>query len=159
MALASSLAARLQDRLCDRPARRWLTKPIWRTRRCAQSLDINLTGTFAVARGTGSIIRLNAIAGARGDAAGSGHHKRDKVRAACIRELSQRRYASSDEIASAAVFLLDNKKSPGHISSMCGWGFVAAGFLPEGRSLRTGPFSSSARRKGFESKYLKSLYI
>jgi len=49
---------------------------------------------------------------------------RDKVRAACIRELPQRRYASPDEIASAAVFLLDNKKSPGTYppcvdSSMC----------------------------------------
>ena len=56
----------------------------------------------------------------------------DAIRAAWIRELPQRRYASPDEIAGAAVFLLDDSKASfvtGHVLNVDG-GFAAAGYLP-----------------------------
>ena len=54
-------------------------------------------------------------------------------RAAWLGEVPQRRYASPDEIAGAALFLLDDKKASfvtGHILNVDG-GFAAAGYLPD----------------------------
>ena len=54
-------------------------------------------------------------------------------RAAWLREVPQRRYASPEEISGAAVFLLDESKSSfvtGHILNVDG-GFAAAGYAPD----------------------------
>jgi NAD(P)-dependent dehydrogenase (short-subunit alcohol dehydrogenase family) len=54
-------------------------------------------------------------------------------RAAWIREVPQHRYALPNEIAGAALFLLDDKKASfvtGHILNVDG-AFAAAGYLPE----------------------------
>jgi NAD(P)-dependent dehydrogenase (short-subunit alcohol dehydrogenase family) len=54
-------------------------------------------------------------------------------RADWLREVPQRRYASPDEIAGAAVFLMDDSKASfvtGHILNVDG-GFAAAGYLPD----------------------------
>jgi NAD(P)-dependent dehydrogenase (short-subunit alcohol dehydrogenase family) len=54
-------------------------------------------------------------------------------RAAWLREVPQRRYASPDEIAGAALFLLDDSKASfvtGHVLNVDG-GFAAAGYLPD----------------------------
>jgi NAD(P)-dependent dehydrogenase (short-subunit alcohol dehydrogenase family) len=145
-------------------------------------LDINLTGTFMVAREAGKLMRANrggaivniaSVSGQRGNLGRSaygaskggvitltqvmacelaGENIRvnaiapgpvetplvqamhdDAVRAAWIREVPQRRYAAPEEIAGAAVFLLDNDRASyvtGHILNVDG-GFAAAGFLPD----------------------------
>jgi NAD(P)-dependent dehydrogenase (short-subunit alcohol dehydrogenase family) len=54
-------------------------------------------------------------------------------RAEWLRQIPQRRNASPDEIAGAAVSLLDDKKASfvtGHIPNVDG-GFGAAGYLPQ----------------------------
>lgn len=56
----------------------------------------------------------------------------DTVRAGWLRSVPQRRYASPQEIAGAAVFLLDEAKASfvtGHVLNVDG-GFAAAGLLP-----------------------------
>nr|WP_197685060.1 SDR family oxidoreductase [Bradyrhizobium canariense] len=56
----------------------------------------------------------------------------DQMRSEWISEVPQRRYASPDEIAGAALFLLDDTKASfvtGHILNVDG-GFAAAGYLP-----------------------------
>jgi NAD(P)-dependent dehydrogenase (short-subunit alcohol dehydrogenase family) len=56
----------------------------------------------------------------------------DADRAAWLKTVPQRRYAAPEEIAGAAVFLLDESKSSfvtGHILNVDG-GFAAAGILP-----------------------------
>jgi NAD(P)-dependent dehydrogenase (short-subunit alcohol dehydrogenase family) len=145
-------------------------------------LDINLTGTFTVAReagklmrahGGGAIVNIASVSGQRGNLGRSAYgaskggvitltqvmacelapeHIRvnaiapgpvetplvhamqsEANRAAWLREVPQRRYASPDEIGGAAVFLLDDKKASfvtGHILNVDG-GFAAAGYLPE----------------------------
>ena len=145
-------------------------------------LDINLTGTFIVAReagklmrthGGGAIVNIASISGQRGNLGRSAYGaskggvitltqvmacelapenirvnaiapgpvetplvqamQSEVDRAAWLREVPQRRYASPDEIAGAALFLLDDKKASfvtGHILNVDG-GFAAAGYLPE----------------------------
>jgi NAD(P)-dependent dehydrogenase (short-subunit alcohol dehydrogenase family) len=145
-------------------------------------LDINLTGTFMVAREAGKLMRANrggaivniaSVSGQRGNLGRSAYGASkggvitltqvmacelarenirvnaiapgpvetplvqamhdDAVRAAWIREVPQRRYAAPEEIAGAAVFLLDNDRASyvtGHILNVDG-GFAAAGFLPD----------------------------
>jgi NAD(P)-dependent dehydrogenase (short-subunit alcohol dehydrogenase family) len=147
-------------------------------------LDINLTGTFTVAReagrlmrahGGGAIVNIASVSGQRGNLGRSAYGASkggvitltqvmacelapenirvnaiapgpvetplvqamhdDAIRAAWIREVPQRRYASPDEIAGAAVFLLDDSKASfvtGHILNVDG-GFAAAGYLPDPR--------------------------
>jgi NAD(P)-dependent dehydrogenase (short-subunit alcohol dehydrogenase family) len=54
------------------------------------------------------------------------------MRSEWLSEVPQRRYASPDEIAGAALFLMDDKKASfvtGHILNVDG-GFGAAGYLP-----------------------------
>ena len=56
----------------------------------------------------------------------------DAVRAGWLQTVPQRRYAAPEEVAGAAVFLLDDSKSSfvtGHILNVDG-GFAAAGLLP-----------------------------
>ena len=145
-------------------------------------LDINLTGTFIVAReagkllrthGGGAIVNIASISGQRGNLGRSAYGaskggvitltqvmacelapenirvnaiapgpvetplvqamQSEVDRAAWLREVPQRRYASPDEIAGAALFLLDDKKASfvtGHILNVDG-GFAAAGYLPD----------------------------
>jgi NAD(P)-dependent dehydrogenase (short-subunit alcohol dehydrogenase family) len=144
-------------------------------------LDINLVGTFTVARevgrlmkahGGGSIVNIASVSGQRGNVGRSAYGAskggvitltqvmacelapdnirvnaiapgpietplvkemhNDVVRAGWLRHVPQRRYASPDEIAGAASFLLDEAKSSfvtGHILNVDG-GFAAAGLLP-----------------------------
>jgi len=76
-------------------------------------------------------IRLNAIAPGPVDTPLVQAMHDDAIRAVWIREVPQRRYASPDEIAGAAVFLLDDSKASfvtGHILNVDG-GFAAAGYL------------------------------
>jgi NAD(P)-dependent dehydrogenase (short-subunit alcohol dehydrogenase family) len=146
-----------------------------------QILDINLTGSFTVAReagklmrshGGGAIVNIASVSGQRGNigrvayGASKGgvitltqvmacelapekirvnaiapgpietplvKEMHDAtVRANWLRSVPQRRYASPDEIAGAAVFLLDETKSSfvtGHVLNVDG-GFAAAGLLP-----------------------------
>jgi NAD(P)-dependent dehydrogenase (short-subunit alcohol dehydrogenase family) len=145
-------------------------------------LDINLTGTFIVAReagklmrghGGGGIVNIASISGQRGNLGRSayGASKGGVItltqvmacelaplnirvnaiapgpvetplvqamqsaadRAAWLRQVPQRRYASPDEIAGAALFLLDERKASfvtGHVLNVDG-GFAAAGYAPE----------------------------
>jgi NAD(P)-dependent dehydrogenase (short-subunit alcohol dehydrogenase family) len=145
-------------------------------------LDINLVGTFIVAReagklmrshGGGAIVNIASISGQRGNLGRSAYGaskggvitltqvmacelapenirvnaiapgpvetplvqamQTEANRAAWLREVPQRRYASPDEIAGAALFLLDDSKSSfvtGHVLNVDG-GFAAAGYLPE----------------------------
>ena len=145
-------------------------------------LDINLVGSFAVAReagllmrahGGGAIVNIASVSGLRGNVgrAAYGASKggvvtltqvmacelaplnirvnaiapgpfetpmvqsmhTDATRAAWLQTVPQRRYAEPEEIAGAAVFLLDNAKSgfvTGHILNVDG-GFAAHGLLPE----------------------------
>jgi len=145
-------------------------------------LDINLTGTFTVAReacklmrahGGGAVVNIASISGQRGNLGRSAYGASKggvitltqvmacelapenirvnaiapgpvetplvqalqdaSMRAEWLREVPQRRYASPDEIAGAAVFLLDDKKASfvtGHILNVDG-GFGAAGYLPQ----------------------------
>ena len=144
-------------------------------------LDINLTGTFTVAReagklmrshGGGAIVNIASISGQRGNLGRSAYGASkggvitltqvmacelapqnirvnaiapgpietplvkamhdDVVRAGWLKAVPQRRYATPDEIAGAAIFLLDDSKSSfvtGHILNVDG-GFAAAGLLP-----------------------------
>jgi NAD(P)-dependent dehydrogenase (short-subunit alcohol dehydrogenase family) len=144
-------------------------------------LDINLIGTFTVAReagrlmrthGGGAIVNIASISGQRGNLGRSAYGaskggvitltqvmacelapenirvnaiapgpvetplvramQSEANRAAWLREVPQRRYASPDEVASAAVFLLDGSKASfitGHVLNVDG-GFAAAGYLP-----------------------------
>lgn len=146
-----------------------------------QILDINLTGSFTVAReagklmlahGGGAIVNIASVSGQRGNIgrAAYGASKGgvitltqvmacelapqrirvnaiapgpietplvkamhdETVRANWLRSVPQRRYASPEEIAGAAVFLLDETKSSfvtGHVLNVDG-GFAAAGLLP-----------------------------
>jgi NAD(P)-dependent dehydrogenase (short-subunit alcohol dehydrogenase family) len=145
-------------------------------------LDINLTGTFTVAReagklmrahGGGAIVNIASVSGQRGNLGRSAYGaskggvitltqvmacelapenirvnaiapgpvetplvqamQTETNRADWLREVPQRRYASPDEIAGAAVFLLDERKASfvtGHILNVDG-GFAAAGYLPQ----------------------------
>jgi NAD(P)-dependent dehydrogenase (short-subunit alcohol dehydrogenase family) len=145
-------------------------------------LDINLTGTFTVAReacklmrghGGGAVVNIASISGQRGNLGRSayGASKGGVItltqvmacelaplnirvnaiapgpvetplvqamqsaadRAAWLRQVPQRRYASPDEIAGAALFLLDERKASfvtGHVLNVDG-GFAAAGYAPE----------------------------
>ena len=145
-------------------------------------LDINLTGTFMVAReagklmrghGGGAMVNIASISGQRGNLGRSAYGASkggvitltqvmacelapqnirvnaiapgpvetplvqamhdDAKRADWLREVPQRRYASPQEIAGAAVFLLDDAKASfvtGHILNVDG-GFAAAGYLPD----------------------------
>lgn len=147
-------------------------------------LDVNLTGTFTVAReagkrmrahGGGAIVNIASISGQRGNLGRSAYGaskggvitltqvmacelaprnirvnaiapgpvdtplvqamQSSADRAAWLREVPQRRYATPDEIAGAAVFLLDDNKAgfvTGHILNVDG-GFGAAGYLPDRR--------------------------
>jgi NAD(P)-dependent dehydrogenase (short-subunit alcohol dehydrogenase family) len=147
-------------------------------------LDINLTGTFIVAReagrlmrgrGGGAIVNIASISGQRGNLGRSAYGaskggvitltqvmacelapenirvnaiapgpvdtplvkamQSDADRAAWLREVPQRRYATPDEIAGAALFLLDDTKASfitGHVLNVDG-GFGAAGYLPDRR--------------------------
>jgi NAD(P)-dependent dehydrogenase (short-subunit alcohol dehydrogenase family) len=144
-------------------------------------LDINLTGTFTVAREAGKLMRTHSggaivniasISGQRGNLGRSAYGaskggvitltqvmacelapenirvnaiapgpvetplvramQSEANRAAWLREVPQRRYASPDEVAGAAVFLLDDSKASfitGHVLNVDG-GFAAAGYLP-----------------------------
>ena len=144
-------------------------------------LDINLIGTFTVAReagrlmrahGGGAIVNIASISGQRGNLGRSAYGaskggvitltqmmacelapenirvnaiapgpvetplvramQSEANRAAWLREVPQRRYASPDEVAGAAVFLLDDSKASfitGHVLNVDG-GFAAAGYLP-----------------------------
>jgi NAD(P)-dependent dehydrogenase (short-subunit alcohol dehydrogenase family) len=77
-------------------------------------------------------VRVNAIAPGPVDTPLVQATHDDAIRADWIREVPQRRYASPDEIAGAAVFLLDDRKASfvtGHILNVDG-GFAAAGYLP-----------------------------
>jgi NAD(P)-dependent dehydrogenase (short-subunit alcohol dehydrogenase family) len=146
-----------------------------------KTLDVNLTGTFAVAReagklmlahGGGAIVNIASVSGQRGNIGRSAygaskggvitltqvmacelaaHNIRvnaiapgpietplvkaihdDVVRAGWLRSVPQRRYGVPEEIAGAAVFLLDEQKSSfitGHVLNVDG-GFSAAGLLP-----------------------------
>ena len=144
--------------------------------------DINLTGSFTVAReagklmrahGGGAIVNIASISGQRGQSrpvglwrvqgrrdhadpddgvrAGAAEHPGQRHRARSGRgaagpgdadrpdaarngsaSLPQRRYASPDEIAGAALFLMDDSKASfvtGHILNVEG-GFAAVGYLP-----------------------------
>jgi hypothetical protein len=66
----------------------------------------------------------------------------DRIRSEWLSEVPQRRYASPDEIAGAALFLMDDKKAgfvTGRILNVDG-GFAAAGYLPvRARSHRDRP--------------------
>jgi NAD(P)-dependent dehydrogenase (short-subunit alcohol dehydrogenase family) len=145
-------------------------------------LDINLTGTFTVAReagklmrghGGGAIVNIASISGQRGNFGRSAYGASKggvitltqvmacelapenirvnaiapgpvetplvqamqdaDARAAWLRVVPQHRYASPDEIAGAALFLLDDGKASfvtGHILNVDG-GFAAAGYLPQ----------------------------
>jgi NAD(P)-dependent dehydrogenase (short-subunit alcohol dehydrogenase family) len=147
-------------------------------------LDINLTGTFTVAReagrlmrshGGGAIVNIASVSGQRGNLGRSAYGaskggvitltqvmacelapenirvnaiapgpvetplvqamQSEADRAAWLREVPQRRYASPDEIAGAASFLMDNTKAgfiTGHVLNVDG-GFGAAGYLPDRR--------------------------
>jgi NAD(P)-dependent dehydrogenase (short-subunit alcohol dehydrogenase family) len=144
-------------------------------------LDINLTGSFTVAReagklmrahGGGAIVNIASISGQRGNLGRSAYgaskggvitltqvmacelapqHIRvnaiapgpvetplvqamqtDQMRSEWLSEVPQRRYAAPDEIAGAALFLMDDSKASfvtGHILNVDG-GFAAAGYLP-----------------------------
>jgi NAD(P)-dependent dehydrogenase (short-subunit alcohol dehydrogenase family) len=144
-------------------------------------LDVNLTGTFTVAReagklmlahGGGAIVNIASVSGQRGNIGRSAYGASkggvitltqvmacelapqnirvnaiapgpietplvkamhdDVVRAGWLKAVPQRRYATPDEIAGAAIFLLDDSKSSfvtGHILNVDG-GFAAAGLLP-----------------------------
>lgn len=77
-------------------------------------------------------IRVNAIAPGPVETPLVQAMQSDANRAAWLREVPQRRYGSPDEIAGAALFLLDDKKASfvtGHILNVDG-GFAAAGYLP-----------------------------
>jgi NAD(P)-dependent dehydrogenase (short-subunit alcohol dehydrogenase family) len=149
-------------------------------------LDINLVGTFLVAReagklmrahGGGAIVNIASISGQRGNIGRSAYGaskggvitltqvmacelapenirvnaiapgpvetplvqamQSEADRAAWLREVPQRRYAAPDEIAGAALFLLDDTKASfvtGHTLNVDG-GFAAAGYLPDRRSV------------------------
>jgi len=149
-------------------------------------LDVNLIGTFTVAREAGKLMRAHhggaivniaSVSGQRGNIgrAAYGASKggvitltqvmacelasdnirvnaiapgpvetplvkaihNDAVRAGWIRALPQRRYGAPEEIAGAAVFLLDDSKASfitGHVLNVDG-GFAAAGLLPERSEL------------------------
>jgi NAD(P)-dependent dehydrogenase (short-subunit alcohol dehydrogenase family) len=144
-------------------------------------LDVNLTGTFTVAREAGklmlahsggAIVNIASVSGQRGNIGRSAYGASkggvitltqvmacelapqnirvnaiapgpietplvkamhdDVVRAGWLKAVPQRRYATPDEIAGAAIFLLDDSKSSfvtGHILNVDG-GFAAAGLLP-----------------------------
>src|SRR6266478_4758395 len=143
-------------------------------------LDINLIGTFTVAREAGrlmrahggAIVNIASISGQRGNLGRSAYGaskggvitltqvmacelapenirvnaiapgpvetplvramQSEANRAAWLQEVPQRRYASPDEVAGAAVFLLDDSKASfitGHVLNVDG-GFAAAGYLP-----------------------------
>ncbi|MBC7577352.1 MAG: SDR family oxidoreductase [Tardiphaga sp.] len=144
-------------------------------------LDINLVGTFTVAReagrlmrahGGGAIVNIASVSGLRGNIGRSAYgaskggvvtltqvmacelaplqirvnaiapgpfetpmvqamHS-EQTRAGWLQVVPQRRYAEPEEIAGAAVFLLDDRKSSfvtGHILNVDG-GFAAHGLLP-----------------------------
>ena len=77
-------------------------------------------------------IRVNAIAPGPVETPLVRAMQSEANRAAWLREVPQRRYASPDEVAGAAVFLLDGSKASfitGHILNVDG-GFAAAGYLP-----------------------------
>ncbi len=145
-------------------------------------LDINLTGTFTVAReagrlirahGGGAIVNIASVSGQRGNLGRSAYGaskggvitltqvmacelapenirvnaiapgpvetplvqamQDGATRAEWLRELPQRRFASPDEVAGAAAFLLDDTKASfitGLILNVDG-GFAAAGYLPQ----------------------------
>jgi NAD(P)-dependent dehydrogenase (short-subunit alcohol dehydrogenase family) len=123
-------------------------------------LDINLTGTFTVAREAGKLIgrsaygaskggvitltqvmacelaplniRVNAIAPGPVETPLVQALQTPAMRAEWISEVPQRRYASPDEISGAALFLLDDKKA-GFVTGHIlnvDGGFAAAGYLP-----------------------------
>jgi NAD(P)-dependent dehydrogenase (short-subunit alcohol dehydrogenase family) len=144
-------------------------------------LDINLTGSFMVAReagklmrahGGGAIVNIASVSGQRGNLGRSAYGaskggvitltqvmacelapqnirvnaiapgpvetplvqamQTDQMRSEWLSEVPQRRYASPDEIAGAALFLMDDSKASfvtGHILNVDG-GFGAAGYLP-----------------------------
>jgi len=146
-----------------------------------QILDINLTGSFTVAReagklmrahGGGAVVNIASVSGQRGNIGRTAYGASkggvitltqvmacelapenirvnaiapgpietplvkamhdDTVRAGWLRSVPQRRYASPEEIAGAAAFLLDDTKSSfvtGHVLNVDG-GFAAAGLLP-----------------------------
>jgi NAD(P)-dependent dehydrogenase (short-subunit alcohol dehydrogenase family) len=78
-------------------------------------------------------IRVNAIAPGPVETPLVQAMQDDAKRAEWLRQIPQRRYASPDEIAGAAVFLLDDSKASfvtGHILNVDG-GFAAAGYLPQ----------------------------
>jgi NAD(P)-dependent dehydrogenase (short-subunit alcohol dehydrogenase family) len=80
-------------------------------------------------------IRVNAIAPGPVDTPLVKAMQSDADRAAWLREVPQRRYATPDEIAGAALFLLDDTKASfitGHVLNVDG-GFGAAGYLPDRR--------------------------
>jgi NAD(P)-dependent dehydrogenase (short-subunit alcohol dehydrogenase family) len=67
-------------------------------------------------------IRVNAIAPGPVETPLVRAMQSEANRAAWLRELPQRRYASPDEIAGAAVFLLDDSKASfitGHVLNIC----------------------------------------
>ncbi|MCX7322577.1 MAG: SDR family NAD(P)-dependent oxidoreductase [Hyphomicrobiales bacterium] len=128
-------------------------------------LDINLVGTFAVAKeaarmmkahGGGAIVNVASVSGIRGNIERSAYGASkggvinaiapgpfetpmvQEMHTAATREawmqvVPQRRYAEPDEVAGAALFLLDGSKSSfvtGHILNVDG-GFAAHGLLPK----------------------------